>query len=110
MRRISAPNFRSRPPLLSGIPIALDSRDNTAEMPKKRLIENPPRFIGHAPATIDWHLQWKRVGLGHPRPRFIGHAPATIDWHLQWKRVGLGHPRASPDRPSWQAGPRKFCR
>ena len=44
--KMEAPSFLWRPLAVSGIPIALEVRDLSVEIPKNLFQENPPLFIG----------------------------------------------------------------
>ena len=46
---MNAPNVRSRPLFVSGIPIVRETRDLRAETPRNLQIENPPRFMVFIP-------------------------------------------------------------
>ena len=58
-RRINAPSLRWRPLFVSGIPIARESLESIADIPKKRRIEKPPRFIDRSLTGDGWLAQSK---------------------------------------------------
>jgi len=51
---MNAPNLRRRPPLVSGIPIILDTLDFRAETPMNLQIEKPPKFMPFFHSTLWW--------------------------------------------------------